>query len=369
MLNCEKGCGKCCQVGGTDKRILMTYDEAVTLGRALGRKPSENAGRRLADISFDVPKAGDCPAYKDGACSAYQARPQVCRLYQCDGQDQWTKSEESLHNCIGMAEEAIRRFDIADVRNWFPEDIESVLNRHERVAFQFSGGKDSTAMLLKLRPYWDRFTVYFCNSGDVLPETLELVETFSKLLPNFVEIAGRTHEVRAEFGLPTDVLPWTSAFGAHFCNVGTTRLMQDRVSCCFRSVMAPLHERMMEDQITLIIRGQKNADELKGRYTSADIVAGIEFLYPMEDLTDDDCFQIMRDNGIKIPRYYTEGLVHSGDCSTCTAWVSEENRGTYLKRYYPERYQQYRNNILEIAAATEESIEGLRKAVSLVIEE
>ena len=368
MLKCEKGCGKCCQIGGTDKRILMTYDEAVTLGIVIGRQPAQNAGRPLSKISLDVPKGGSCPAYVDGACTAYDARPQVCRTYFCNGVDQWVKSEESMVASIDLAGRMVERNDIADVRNWFPEGIDSVLARHERIAFQFSGGKDSTAMLLKMRPYWHRFTVYFCNSGDVLPETLELVDHFRKILPNFVEIAGRTQQVRAEFGMPTDVLPWSSAAMAHYGNVGFTPLMQDRVSCCFRSVMAPLHERMIADGVTLIIRGQKNKDVLKGRFVSGDIADGIEFLYPMEDLTDEQCFQIMRDNGVTIPRYYSEGLVHSGDCSTCTAWVHEENRAVYLKKYYPERYETYRRNIITIAAAAEESVVGLLKAVEHIRE-
>jgi phosphoadenosine phosphosulfate reductase len=130
-----------------------------------------------------------------------------------------------------------------------------------------------------------------------------------------------------------------------------------------------MHERMMADGVTLIIRGQKNTDTLKGRFQSGDVVNGIEFLYPSEDMTDEDCFQVMRDHGVEIPRYYTEGLAHSGDCSTCTAWVHEETRAEYLKKYHPIRFEKYKKDIVSIAAAAESSIAGLARAVAAVNKE
>lgn len=225
-----------------------------------------------------------------------------------------------------------------------------MFSRHERIAFQFSGGKDSTAALFLLRPYWDRLTVYFCDAGDSMSETLEVVESVSKQIPNFVVVKGRVIETKAQFGLPTDLLPWTSSAAAHALNTGSTPLMQDRIHCCFYSVMKPMHERMLEDRITLIIRGQKSADEFKGPLKSGDMCDGIEFLYPVQDWTDEDCFAYMRLNGIEPQRFYSEGLTHSGDCIGCTAWC-EDDRGSYLRKYHPEDFSVYRENMRIIANA------------------
>lgn len=228
--------------------------------------------------------------------------------------------------------------------------IAEAFSRHERVGFQFSGGKDSVAALLLLLNFWDRMTIYFCDSGDSLPETLTIVDRIAGLVPRFERITGRVHEVRETWGLPVDLLPWTSAYAAHHHNTGSTPLMQDRVACCSRSIMAPLHERMIEDGITLIIRGQKDEDRYKGVFRSGDVVDGVEFLYPVQDWTDEQCFSLMRESGIEPQRFYAEGLTHSSDCATCTAWC-EDDRANYLKAHHPDKFIEYQYNISIIASA------------------
>lgn len=43
--------------------------------------------------------------------------------------------------------------------------MKHIIDRHERVVLFFSGGKDSLTCLLLLRPYWDRLTVCWINTG------------------------------------------------------------------------------------------------------------------------------------------------------------------------------------------------------------
>ncbi len=244
------------------------------------------------------------------------------------------------------------------------EAVSLALSRHERVAFQFSGGKDSTAALLLLRQFWNSMTVYFCDSGDSLPETLLLVERIASMLPRFEVIPGRVQETRYTWGLPVDVLPWTSAYAAHHHNTGNTPLMQDRVACCSRSIMAPLHERMIADGITLIIRGQKQSDQFKGALRSGDVADGFEFFYPVQDWTDDQCFDFIREQGIEPQRFYAEGMHHSGDCATCTAWC-EDDRAAYLKSHHPEKFVEYRRNIEIIALAISPALSNFSKELEV----
>lgn len=237
------------------------------------------------------------------------------------------------------------------------------ITRHERIAFQFSGGKDSTAALLWLRPFWDKLTVYYCDSGDAAPGITAVVAQMAALVP-VVVVPGRTGEVKARWGLPTDLLPWSSAYAAHHSNVGITPLLQDRVACCSRSIMAPLHERMVSDGITLIIRGQKQCDEFRGELRSGDVRDGIEFLYPVQDWTDDDCIQYMNESGFSLPAEYSEGLTHSGDCITCTAWCSD-SRGEYLRSRHPEKFIAYSQDMRVIARALGPSLDGFRKELEV----
>tara|TARA_R110000868_G_scaffold238912_3_gene493431 strand:- start:4410 stop:5156 length:747 start_codon:yes stop_codon:yes gene_type:complete len=229
-------------------------------------------------------------------------------------------------------------------------DINNIFARHKQIAFQLSGGKDSVAALFLLRPYWDQMVVYFCNSGDMKPELTSVVARLSTMLSRFVVVPGRVFSTHQEFGLPSDLVPFTSSYASHVHNAGSTLLLQDRVSCCFRSIMAPLHERMLHDSITMIIRGQKNNDVLKGCFKSGDVVDGIEFFYPVENWTDDECFDFCNHHGFDMRSVYSTGIPHSGDCITCTAWLGED-RAHYVRKHAPEKFNQYQSNIRKIGAA------------------
>lgn len=235
--------------------------------------------------------------------------------------------------------------------------VEDAFSRHANIAFEFSGGKDSTAALYLLRDYWDRMTVYWC-AGDPLPELREYVEGIAAELPHFVEVPGALDESVRTFGLPTDVVPFDCTEAAHMVGAGSGMLLQDRYSCCYRTLMAPAHRAVLDSGATLVIRGQKRSDDIKGPLSSGDTVDGVEFLYPIEGWTDAHVFGYLRLCGIPVPRYYAEGMSHSFDCATCTAWLHEP-RGAYLKKHYPERFVEYREKLAIVAGAAQAAVNNL----------
>jgi 3'-phosphoadenosine 5'-phosphosulfate sulfotransferase (PAPS reductase)/FAD synthetase len=212
-----------------------------------------------------------------------------------------------------------------------------IINSHERIALQLSGGKDSLACLYLMQPHWDRLTVYWCNTGDPFPETVAQMKRIRAEVPNFIEIAGKQPETVAAHGIPTDILP-VGATPMGIAGSGGGTLMQDRYSCCLRAFMLPMHERMLADGITLIIRGQKNADELKGPIRSGQVDGGIQYLFPVEDWTDRQVLDFLREKEVSIPRFY-EMLDEAPDCMTCSAWW-EKGAAKYLKRYHHTEYQE-----------------------------
>jgi phosphoadenosine phosphosulfate reductase len=229
--------------------------------------------------------------------------------------------------------------------------IKDAISRHERIALQFSGGKDSLAVLDVLRPYLDKITVYWCNPGDPLPEHAAFVRGIGSRLPNFVEIEGRLFETVSKYGIPSDIVPFSSSYAARAIGVIETHPINGRYDCCFDSLMAPLHERMLEDGTTLIIRGQKSSDRYKGHLRSGDTdTSGIEYLYPIETWNDQDVLDYLWQHGIELPDYYKAGIGNSIDCAVCTAWLSE-GKGAYLKERHPDLYQTYQSNLLTIAHA------------------
>lgn len=240
--------------------------------------------------------------------------------------------------------------------------IEAILDRHERIALQFSGGKDSLACLYLMRPHWERLTVYWCDTGAAYPETVEIADKIAAMVPRFVRINGNQPQVIDQFGMPSDIVPvGATAFGQL---VGSgVPLIQDRYSCCMRSIMAPTQARMVADGITLIIRGQKNADSLKPPVTSGTVIEGVEYLFPIEEWDDARVLAYLRDQDAPTPRFY-EMLDAAPDCMTCTAWW-EKSEGAYLKRYHFEHFKERQRRLELIQQAVSGHIAAFNQEIAL----
>ncbi|HJV52797.1 MAG TPA: phosphoadenosine phosphosulfate reductase family protein [Noviherbaspirillum sp.] len=239
--------------------------------------------------------------------------------------------------------------------------MDDMLARHERIALQFSGGKDSLACLYLLKPYWDRLTVYWLNTGAAYPETVALMDKVRSMVPRFIEVAGRQPQVIEQFGIPSDLVP-ASATPIGITAAGGGLLLQDRYSCCARSMMIPMQERMIEDGITLVIRGQKQADSLKWPLRSGQVVDGVEYLFPIEDWSSRQVMDFLKQQGAPIPRFY-EVISSAPDCMTCSAWW-EEGAAKYLKRYHHEHYLQYQGKLDAINAAVSAHIANFNDEVN-----
>jgi 3'-phosphoadenosine 5'-phosphosulfate sulfotransferase (PAPS reductase)/FAD synthetase/Fe-S-cluster containining protein len=353
--HCGTDCGQCCSVAGTDRVVVMTHKEATHAALATGRPLPPSVPQKLR-YSRNAP----CPFLDGKRCSVYEVRPLGCRAYVCAGEigkpfDQHPEFVDFYLQKVVEVDEGV-----FDVRGWFPEDIDDVIARHDRIALQFSGGKDSIATLEVMRPWLDKLTVYWLNTGDAFPEVVEVVDKVRGLVDNFVEIDGKLSTVIENYGMPSDLVSYSSAEVAHNIGVGSTQLLQSRFECCNRSIMRPLHDRMEDDGITLIVRGQRNEETLKGPYRSGDVEGSLEFLYPIEDWTSQQVFDYIVEKGWEIPRYYAEGVPHSGDCLTCTAWVGD-GRARYLRKYHPEAFRRYRSKFATVAGAVRKSMTEIIK--------
>lgn len=239
--------------------------------------------------------------------------------------------------------------------------MQDFIDRHERIALQVSGGRDSLACLYLMRPYWDRLTVYWCNTGDPFPETVVIMDQVRALVPHFVEIAGQQPDVVAKFGLPSDIVPASHTPIGILGGSEQKVLIQDRYSCCANVFMLPLHQRMLDDGVTLIIRGQKQADALKAPLRSGAVDLGIEYLFPIEDWSSRQVMAYLQSQGAPIPRFY-EMLEGAPDCMTCSAYW-EHGAAAYLKRYHHSAHQEVQRRLNTISDAMRDSIANFNREV------
>jgi len=215
----------------------------------------------------------------------------------------------------------------------------SILDRHERICLEFSGGKDSTACLYLLRDHLDRIKVLHMDTGDLVPEMREHVERIAAWLPHFERVNGDVNAWIAKNGLPSDLVP----YGQHELGrqMGEARVsLVPRYQCCWENLMSPLHARVKAGNFTLIIRGSKWADIPNLPVKSGESQEGIELWLPISDWSHEDVFAYLASQGVELPRIY-EHSVNSFECARCTAWLGER-RATYLQRYHPELYADYR---------------------------
>lgn len=215
---------------------------------------------------------------------------------------------------------------------------------HERIAFEFSGGKDSLATLHILSDHWDKMYVYWLNAGDAFPETLEIVEWVKAKVPNWIEVKSDVHAVIDQYGLPSDIVPCNSTALGRIIDGDHNVLIQQRYDCCARVVMNPLHEKVIADGNTLIIRGQKACD--KGVPVKGGTVDGVEIWNPIVDWTDEEVFAYLKLHDLPISPVYGS-MKTTPECMTCSAWW-DDGRAAYMKQYHPEAYVRYQSRLEQI---------------------
>lgn len=190
-------------------------------------------------------------------------------------------------------------------------------------ALELSGGKDSVACLYLLRDRLNDITVYWLNTGDNFPETLAVISECRKIIPHFVEVVSDVAQWRAINGTPSDVVPSTG-WQVHLPLEDGEIRVSDSYLCCAHNIMNPLHERVLADGNTTIIRGQKLSDKHKSFIRSGDVVDGITFEFPVEGWNDDEVFRFLNRVGAPIHDCYLTGD-HGADCMHCTGWWEHSN--------------------------------------------
>lgn len=221
------------------------------------------------------------------------------------------------------------------------------MSGNKKAAIQFSGGKDSLALVYLLADILEDTPVYWANAGDPLPETLRIVDHVRTMAPKFIEVRSDVLAWQNSNGFPVDVVPSCATPMGRIVQGNTAIPLVDKYRCCWSNIMEPLHRRMIDDGVAVIIRGVKSADQYRANIASGDDIDGIAYIHPLEGWTDRDVLLYLRRVGAPIADYYSHGRTECVDCRCCTAWW-DKGHAEYMRTADPEAFARNRK-ILEQA--------------------
>jgi phosphoadenosine phosphosulfate reductase len=218
---------------------------------------------------------------------------------------------------------------------------------------QFSGGKDSLACLYLLKEEWDNIVVLWTNAGAPWPQTVEFMEEIRELVPHFMEITGDVHQQNQTMGIPTDVVPVVNTLDGQVVHGKDPILLQSWFSCCGANLWAPMHNKMQELKPEKVYRGQRRSEKYTAPFHSGIVHQGIQYIFPIENWSEEEVDWFLKENHVKIPDYY-QWSDKSLDCWHCTAYLDERERQIHwLRDNMPRHYRIVSENLRKIKVAVE----------------
>lgn len=229
--------------------------------------------------------------------------------------------------------------------------IEKVMERHERAVLMCSGGKDSMATLYLMEKYLPKIIVLWVNTGAAFPEVIKLMHDVKNSVPNFLEIQTNQPENVEMHGYPSENVPVNYTAVGQILSGKKPIKIQSYVDCCNRNIWAPSFDAALKTGATLIIRGQRNSELLKGPLRSGMVENGIEYLYPIETWSREEVLAYLTERKFRVPEHYSLAAT-SLDCWSCTAYCYEhKDKLDYMKDKHPEWFEEYRSRLQRIRDA------------------
>jgi phosphoadenosine phosphosulfate reductase len=231
--------------------------------------------------------------------------------------------------------------------------MQDFFDRHQKIALQLSGGKDSLACFYLLREFWQRITVVWVNTGDAFPETQKQVREIGQLAGDYIEVQSNQPADINMFGPPSDLLPvWDTTFGRALDGNRHFRI-QSPFECCSKNIWAPMAEAIKHGEFTGVIRGQRIEEGKKSPILSGHKEDGVEYFFPLEDWTEHEVFSFLLEQKVDLPDSY-RFINTSLDCKNCTAFLADNVRkGEYMMRFHPVAWKKRKQTLQYIKTAVD----------------
>lgn len=239
-------------------------------------------------------------------------------------------------------------------------------------AIQFSGGKDSLAILYLMRDRLKDVPVYFGNTGHVYPHMLNSVrKTCEKLGADLREIYPPTSidSYQANFGLPSDIVPVeATATMAAFSKTPSKTRLQASIACCNAMLWQPLYQAMINDGIKTVYRGSKASDHHVGVSDGYIDANGITYRSPIWAWSDEDVLAYLTEVGAELPEHYSV-VNNSFDCIYCTAFLNHKGankRLQWTKKNYPEQWPLIERRLRDLRTTIVSEMETVKHSLSIL---
>lgn len=230
------------------------------------------------------------------------------------------------------------------------------LERHDKAALLFSGGKDSIALAHLLKPYRERLTLLWVNTGMMFPHMAGFIWRFAQTHGyELVELHSDQAKRFSIHGLPSKIIPIFNTRQA----METEEKPQPRmflanpISCCSELRAKPAIEWMQLNGIRVVIHGQRAQDV--GRPQFSDQITEIA---PLWDWSEADVYEYIRANSLELPEQYQAGYADSGECWNCTSEVSE-SRFRWMAKRYPELLVKFVPIFADVCGAVHKQLDDM----------
>jgi 3'-phosphoadenosine 5'-phosphosulfate sulfotransferase (PAPS reductase)/FAD synthetase len=240
----------------------------------------------------------------------------------------------------------------------------------KKTILQFSGGRDSTVLLHKMRHLNEHIRVVWINSGAAFPHVERHVREMCSKFEFILDVVGPVRDLdtlHATDGLPVDILPIENHrdMAPYVPGLKREAFLQSWMECCTKQMWLPMDAYLEEREVQVVYLGTRKDEPRRGWYGPVYYNgSGVQYLCPLWSWTEDEIMAYIEKHDLPLPEQYKWGC-DSLDCWSCTAALDKhgETKIIYMKERYPHLYEELMKRLRKIRDLTAPHMDRLNRIV------